>query len=146
MVGFSVIDTGIGIARDKQQLIFEPFQQVSGPTTMVAGSMPVLRSASAIAGMAERLSASIPGNTVSDVRRAMQMRVDGDHAIDASGDQRADGLLADRFAFVESGVLAHVAEIRRQQDEAFRTSAPQRLGGEQSARSVSRSAGRATRR
>ena len=29
------------------------------------------------------------------------------------GEQRADDLLADRFAFVKSGVLPHVAEIRR---------------------------------
>ena len=88
----------------------------------------------------------MPGKYGSDVGRAMQMRVDGDDAIDASGDQRADDLLADRFAFVERGVLAHVAEIGREQDEAFRASAPQRLGGEQSARSVSRSAGRARHR
>ena len=52
------------------------------------------------------------------------------NAIDASGDQRADDLLADRFAFAEGGVLTHVAEIGREQDEALGASAPQRLGGE----------------
>ena len=74
------------------------------------------------------------------------MCIDGDHAIDTSGDQRADDFLADRFAIVEGRVLAHVAEIGREQDQAFGTSAPQRLGGEQPAQSVFRSAGRATRR
>ena len=62
----------------------------SGPTTMVAGSTPVLRSVSAIAGMAERLSDSIPGNTapMSGVRcRCASTVID---TIDASGDQRAD--------------------------------------------------------
>lgn len=71
-----------------------------------------------------------PGKHRCDVGRAMQMRIDGDHAVEPSGEQRADDLLTDGFAFVEGRVLSHVAEIGRQQDEAFRTSAPERLGRE----------------
>ena len=37
-----------------------------------------------------------------------------------AGEQPADRLLADRFALVKGGVLAHVAEIRREQHEPLR--------------------------
>ena len=61
----------------------------------------------------------------------MQVRVDGDDAIDAPGDQRTDDLLADRFPLVERSVLPHVAEIGSQQYQALRATAPQRLDGKQ---------------
>ncbi|MGY4417654.1 hypothetical protein ACVWY2_000079 [Bradyrhizobium sp. JR6.1] len=67
----------------------------------------------------------------SDLRRPMEMRVDSDHAIHARCEQRADNVLADRFAFMERGVLAHVAKIGRKEDEAPGTTAPQRFGCEQ---------------
>ena len=95
------------------------------------GIKPVLRSASAMAGIAERLSDSIRErpSLMSGVRCrcASTVTTRSTHP----RDQRADDLLADRFALVESRVLAHVAEIGRQQDEALGASAPQRLGGEQ---------------
>ena len=73
---------------------------------------------------------------------AVQMRVDGDNAIDASGDQLTDDLLADRFAVVEGGVLAHVAEIWCEQDEAF--APPRRSASAANGSAISFSFGRSS--
>jgi hypothetical protein len=58
----------------------------------------------------------------------MQMRIDGDDAVHASGKERADHPLADRFSLLEGRILPHVAKIGRHQHEALRASAPQGFG------------------
>jgi hypothetical protein len=61
----------------------------------------------------------------------MKVGVYGDHTIHRCREQPADRPLADRFAFVEGSVLAHVTEIRCQQDEPACAGASQRFRGEQ---------------
>ena len=60
------------------------------------------RSAAAIAGIAERFSRLDAGEHRADLRRAVQMRVHGDDAIEILGEQLADHALADRFACDET--------------------------------------------
>jgi len=38
LVKFSILDTGIGIAKDKQQIIFDPFQQISSVHQFIEGT------------------------------------------------------------------------------------------------------------
>ena len=61
----------------------------------------------------------------------MQMRVDSDDAVEAARDQRPDDLLADRLASMKRGVLPHVAEIGRDQDQRRAPFAPKRFSREQ---------------
>ena len=60
----------------------------------------------------------------------MQMRVDGDDSIDQAVQKAANDALADGLAGMKLRVLAHVAQIGRNQDKAPRTGVAQRRGGE----------------
>ncbi len=104
------------------------------------------RSAFAIAGMADRFSAAMPGNTarMSGVRCRCASTVMIRSTV--PGEEPADGSLADRFAFVEGCVLAHVAEIGRQQDRAGWRRPDAALRRRTAERSACHSAGRARHR
>jgi hypothetical protein len=66
-----------------------------------------------------------------DIGRAVQVGVDGDDAVDRSRKKLTDGTLADGFTVMKHRILAHVAEIRRQQHQAFGSVASQRFRGEE---------------
>ena len=74
------------------------------------------------------------GKDAHGCRGAMQMRIDRNDTITRSSEEPANDPLADRFARLESGVLTHVAEIGRNQNEPLGAFAPQRFGGEQKQR------------
>ena len=118
----------------------------SGPTTTVLGSKPPARKPSAIAGMADKLSASMPGKHRVNVFGAMQMGVDGDDPVHRARQQPADDLLADRFAFVERRILPHVAEIGRHQHEPLARRRAATLPPRTAAPAACRWAGRARHR
>ena len=103
----------------------------SGPTTMVAGSIPVSAQRVRNRRHGRQVFGLDAGKDRPDVGGAMKVSVHRDDAIHNSRDQPADRLLADRFAFAKGGVLAHVAEIGRQQHEPPCARPPQRFGGEQ---------------
>ena len=76
----------------------------------------------------------------------MQMRVDGDDAIDGAGQQLADDLLADRLAVVKGRILPHVAEIGRHQNQPLAHRRAARPRRRTAARAACRWADRATHR
>ena len=71
------------------------------------------------------------GENLADVGRTMKVSIHRDDAIDNPCDEPADHPLADRFAFAKGCVLAHVAEIGREQHEPPCARPPQRFGCEQ---------------
>ncbi len=60
----------------------------------------------------------------------MQVRIDGDHAVEQPGEEAADHFLADHLAGLEGHVLAHVGQVGRDQQQAPRAEAA-RLAGHQ---------------
>ena len=64
-------------------------------------------------------------------RDAVQVRVDGDQAVEMVGQQPADYPLADHLARVEGDVLAHVGQIGRDQDQSLGAQASRFAGHQQ---------------
>ncbi len=63
-------------------------------------------------------------NRLGEAGDAVQVGVDGDHAVEQSGEELADDALADHLARVEGLVLAHVGQVRRHQGEMARAATP----------------------
>ena len=57
---------------------------------------------------------------VPEAGRAVQVRIDGDHGVEATRQPAANDALAHGLARVEGGVLAQVAQVGRDQRQAFR--------------------------
>ena len=71
-----------------------------------------------------------------DIGGAMEMRVDRNDPVHKSSEEPADDFLADCLPRLKGGVLAHVAEIGRDQNEPLGAIAPQRFGGEQNCKKL----------
>ncbi len=71
------------------------------------------------------------GHRVAQVGDPMQVRIHGDDRVEALGEQPADDALADRLARREGHVLAHVAEVGRDQRHPRGAELARGGGGEQ---------------
>ena len=64
------------------------------------------------------------GNRLGEAGDAVQVGVDGDHAVEQPGEEFADDALAHHLARMKGLVLAHVSQVGRHQGEVTRAAAP----------------------